>query len=486
MVNSAIKPSLIVAAIAIFCLFWVTAIYSFDPDYPWHLRNGQYILEQGIPELDPYSYSMPSFRYINHEWLTDISLYWLDSNFGQIIAGFIFAGIGLASLIFAIPKITVGYSALLLLSGLVVLPYFGIRPQILSWLFTSLLVNFLLIKRPWLTPVLFLIWANLHGSFVFGLIIVALFTLLSKQYFRNIIILILSSLLTLINPYGYRLWTDIWMQLSDYSYRFTIVEWMPILYRYDLAFIILVALSLLLIYKYRPSFKLFPLFLFSMLLFMSLNSQRYVPLWVVVTLPTIVQALQRLTKNLTDIPFALSRFNQVYKIITGVIIGLVLFQTGNFLWQQSRLTEDQYYPVQALQYLKQNPSSLNLFNPYQWGGYLIYELPERRVFIDGRMLSWRRQQSPTNESAYAYEEYLDFISGKTDTNEFTDKYQIDQILWFAPLENNQTASFGINSTNKNRFNDQLIENGWTVVYQDRLAVVYEKPVSAFIGRANIP
>ena len=198
MVNSPVKPSLIVAVIAIFCMFWVTAIYSFDPDYPWHLRNGQYILENGIPELDPYSYSMPSFQYINHEWFTDVSLYRLHSSFGQIVTGFIFAAIGLASLLLAIPQLTSGYTALLLLSGLVVLPYFGIRPQVLSWLFTSLLVNYLLIKRPWLTPVLFLIWANLHGSFIFGLIILALFTLLSKQYLRNITLLVISSLVTLI------------------------------------------------------------------------------------------------------------------------------------------------------------------------------------------------------------------------------------------------------------------------------------------------
>jgi len=41
-------------------------------------------------------------------------------------------------------------------------------------------------------------------------------------------------------------------------------------------------------------------------------------------------------------------------------------------------------PIGAVEYLTANPPPLNLFNSYNWGGYLIYALPDVPVFIDGR------------------------------------------------------------------------------------------------------
>jgi hypothetical protein len=45
------------------------------------------------------------------------------------------------------------------------------------------------------------------------------------------------------------------------------------------------------------------------------------------------------------------------------------------------------YPSGAVQFLKENRIPGNMFNPYYWGGYLIWALyPEYKVFIDGRAL----------------------------------------------------------------------------------------------------
>jgi hypothetical protein len=48
------------------------------------------------------------------------------------------------------------------------------------------------------------------------------------------------------------------------------------------------------------------------------------------------------------------------------------------------------YPAQAVVYLKTHGcNSGNLFNSYNYGGYLIWKLPGMPVYIDGRMPSWR-------------------------------------------------------------------------------------------------
>ena len=41
------------------------------------------------------------------------------------------------------------------------------------------------------------------------------------------------------------------------------------------------------------------------------------------------------------------------------------------------------YPVVAVAALRSTHG--NLLNEYDWGGYLIWRVPERRVFIDGRL-----------------------------------------------------------------------------------------------------
>ncbi len=48
---------------------------SMDPDFGWHLKTGQLILQRGIPYHDWYSYTMPNFSWIDHEWLTEVLLY---------------------------------------------------------------------------------------------------------------------------------------------------------------------------------------------------------------------------------------------------------------------------------------------------------------------------------------------------------------------------------------------------------------------------
>jgi hypothetical protein len=48
--------------------------------------------------------------------------------------------------------------------------------------------------------------------------------------------------------------------------------------------------------------------------------------------------------------------------------------------------------VVAVTYLKTHRCEGNLFNDFNYGGYLIWKLPEYQVYIDGRMQAWNNPQ----------------------------------------------------------------------------------------------
>ena len=53
-----------------------------DPDTYWHIKNGEWIVKNGIPNVDPFSYSHGNF--ISHEWLFDIISYIVFNYLGYI------------------------------------------------------------------------------------------------------------------------------------------------------------------------------------------------------------------------------------------------------------------------------------------------------------------------------------------------------------------------------------------------------------------
>src|SRR5512132_3330846 len=44
-----------------------------EPDFGWHLRAGLDLIAHGwmVPDTDPYSHTMPDWRWVEHAWLTD-------------------------------------------------------------------------------------------------------------------------------------------------------------------------------------------------------------------------------------------------------------------------------------------------------------------------------------------------------------------------------------------------------------------------------
>lgn len=107
-----------------------------------------------------------------------------------------------------------------------------------------------------------------------------------------------------------------------------------------------------------------------------------------------------------------------------------------------------------MQYIKEHQLLGNLFNEYNWGGYLVWQLPEKPVFIDGRMAVWKTP----NQDIFA--EYNKIANADVATGSILDKYDVGLALIYA---NRQSKSYFLGRAAQ-----------WKLLYQDDLAMVFQR------------
>jgi len=112
-----------------------------------------------------------------------------------------------------------------------------------------------------------------------------------------------------------------------------------------------------------------------------------------------------------------------------------------------------------------------VYSNYEWGGYLDWKFPQKKVFIDGRMASWR-QKSSNLESDYIFGENNSLLRLKIPLNRVFKKYQIDTVLlpqsWLSGGKNDTTSQI------ISRFVKELKKNEFIEVYNDDVAIVYSR------------
>jgi hypothetical protein len=132
--------------------------------------------------------------------------------------------------------------------------------------------------------------------------------------------------------------------------------------------------------------------------------------------------------------------------------------------------------------LRENPPKGNVFSDYGWGGYLIWNYPEKKVFIDGRMATWKWEANIPTESNYIMKDYVDFVSGRKDIDEDLKKFNVEVVLW--PVHPPVSSSFVVEAWIKNGIfkkevpffdpNRYFVEKGWEVIYKDNVSSIYRR------------
>lgn len=480
-------------------LSFIKSFLFLDPDFGWHLRMGEIISFSRIPKTDPFSYSMPSFSFVDHEWLTNLLIYQLNTHLGFIsLVIFYLIILFLCFVIIfrnkSVSKFRYFFFSLIVLAYGSIFPFFAVRPQVFSWLMLSILLAVLFNEKLhkkyfiWM-PLFVLFWSNFHGSFATSIVTIGIFVVikslrLRKFLLRETIILFLCLIVTLFNPYKSGLWGEVWMQISDSALRFRIIEWKPSLFEPIMPYLIYISLAYL-VFVFRKKIVLEKKVIFLFFLLQSLSSLRHIPLFIVASTPVYLEIANLLYKKIEKIKYAKQRFQKAGKIFFVISLIAVLIQVSFSIRSAYYLQEHKYYPMEAVFYLKNNLPDNNLFSVYSWGGYLIWKLPEKKLFIDGRMPSWRWNANIAEESNNAMEDYINILNGKTDYKIEFEKYNIDTVLWMKnetiqektkTLDDYFAKYLSIFGIKKNDFDlfEKLIEDGWKVAYEDDVSVIYQK------------
>jgi hypothetical protein len=415
--------------VGLWAAFTVIFERRLDPDFGWHVMAGRYILAHGVPAHDVFSYTAVHFPWVDHEWFSDVltaGVMWIGG-FGLVAA--VFAAVWTAALVVGArrvhwPVLAVGFAA--------VAADAVARPN--AWSALGLALVMLGAERGWRWRMigLFALWANLHGGFVVGLVALGFVAVRRREYW---LVLAGSALATLVNPYGWNVYVEIWRTLADPQLHGRVGEWAPLHIGPLSGFYVILVLFAVISRGWRRWEHALPAAVFVG----AMTSLRHFPIFVVSSLGLLTQGYERLV--------VLVRAQAGWRRYV-----LLVMATGLVLAPVVKIARDpgNDFPTAQVAALREQSCAGNVFNDFDFGGYMIWQLPGTRVYIDGRMPSWAdsegnyfvRWQRVLSDEAYARSEF--------------ERYDVTCALVYAK---------------RTRLIGQLEADGWQVSSQDAKAVL---------------
>ncbi len=413
-----------------------------DASIGWHIRNGEQMLRtHAVTRTDPFSVTMGGQTWYAWEWLYDVVIARIHQVVG--LNGVVFFSAVIIALTFSLTlrlclrrgaDLPVTALLLALSLGASMIHLFA-RPHVLSWLFTVICFQVLDSsengegrRRLWYLPALMLLWANVHGGFVVGFVLLGLYLLSDTILYyrcRNTeergslvarlralgIVAGLSLLASLINPYGYELHVHVYRYLSsrwlmNHIDEFLSPDFHGVAQQCFVA-ILLITIVVLAVSRTKPSLARMFVMLFAT--YSGLYASRSLPvsslLLTLIVAPLWTQALADARDN-SRLSLRLRSFLSRWRSMTArirdvelgfrghlwpmaaVLIGLLACmhhgKIGSQQWMNARF-DPGHLPVQATEVLVQRGVRDPIFSQDSWGGYLIYCLyPRNRVFVDDR------------------------------------------------------------------------------------------------------
>jgi len=464
-------------------VFFILTRTPQDADLWWHLRAGQEMWEQKTILLtDQFSHTRAGEPWTNAFWLSEIVFYLLYQ-VGGFFALSVFvslAGAGTFLLIYRrLPGNPFLNCAVILLAVVTAAPIWSPRPQIISFFLLAWLDKWLTEhesgkNRPlWILLPLFALWANLHGGWTWGFLLLLAFLSgaafqkmlkmpvlegVTERDWKNIKTMVLwtalGALAIGLNPNGLALWK---LPFHTLNVSLQIQEWLsPDFHRIDFHPLLWMLFLLLIAARFAPSrpdwIALFKVIGFAYLTFIS---QRNIAPFAIVAAPVLADWGNTISANLKK---SRSGGNSqtldrplpawVKTLINILILGsLSAFAILRAYWLSMPAMVNVAVPAGAVAWIKQNHPEPRLFNSYNWGGYLTWALPEYPVFIDGRADLYGDE---------FIDEWREIVNGSDKGLALLDQRGVNLIL----LEPNWPLL------------DILPLEGWDLLYRDEKSVLY--------------
>lgn len=412
---------LFLSAVLLAAAFPVTSAIH-DPDFWWHLRAGQLILERGgLLATDPFTYTVPTHAWTMHEWLTEVLFAWLYSwgGLGTIVVVLsVVTWLGIVCIVLRArydrpnPLVLGVGTVLAVIAGY---PIWGPRAQMIT--FAGAALTLLLAehhlrhggRRILLLLPMILVWSNLHSGFLAGLAFLAVIVAAEAMAHwlsigeraplsrvRNLALVLVGCLLvSAVNLNGPGIILYPFGTLGSVAQETLILEWhSPDFHDWSVRFFGAMFLSLVALIVANRRIRVRDAALVLATVVLSLQSVRNIALFVAAATPVWVNqadiALQHLRGSRRRTTAALPPLTirlVVWTVLCGAIV--LIYAAGRLLpaarTREFSLTYAEDFPVCAANWLAADPQPLRIFNQYGEGGYLAHRLSAQgdRVFIFG-------------------------------------------------------------------------------------------------------
>ena len=441
------SPSgLFIAAVLVIMALPVTRTIQ-DPDFWWHLRAGQLILQHGgLLGNDPFTYTVATHHWTMHEWLNEV-LFAVEFAIGGLgLIVLVLSAVTWLGLFAIMQKARLrnpgrGVLGLGMLIAMVAgFPIWGPRVQMITFAFSALtlfLVERYIVrggKAMWVLVPLFVLWSNLHGEFVIGLGFMALILVAEvvggrlhmpdpaqrSRLLPLLYLLIACTAVSMINLNGPTILFYAAGTQASSAQQSLIEEWFsPSFHDWEVLVYGAMMLSLAMLIVFNRRIRARDVALVLVTTALSLQSARHIELFVAASTPVFIDqlalatprmraALGRLRRGPTRAPARtrvqpplLFRLTACAMLMVGLGGVYIAWLVPKMQLQPYSLAYAEEFPVCAAQWLAEAPAPLRIFNQYGEGGYLSYELSSHgdKVFIFGDAALMGDQMLETYASA---------------------------------------------------------------------------------------
>lgn len=440
----------------------ISFIYFFIPindcDFFWHLKTGELIWQnKSLPLEDPFSYTSRGLVNIREHmvltsyWISQV-IFYLSYLFGGIsgIVVLRFVIIGLLVYVMIVRRegdllIYLGLLLIFLVTNLHLYPVE--RPQVFSFIcFGALLYLLEKVKADsspgwssyFFVPLLMLLWANMHGGFILGQATILLYIVLEgikfthgslnpikKESYKLLVMAGLAGIaISLVNPNTYHVLPGMLSMSSQLTAGITEYQssYQRFLYSANYAYIFFWLVMFLtavgLIFNVRR-IDITEMALLTGTGYFAFTQIRYIAVFLIAALPVASRYLSNM-KPLRTI--------RGLVIFAALLAGALAIrdEEPNFSLASDQFISD-YFPSSAAEFILSNDLKGNMFNFYGWGGYLIWRFgPERKVFIDGRIINeevYKQFESINNQA------YMESFAGISYWESLLDAYGVKYIVY---------------------------------------------------------
>lgn len=453
-----------------------------------HLAYGRLIWETGaLPTTEPLLPLAANVPFVDTAWLSQLAGYTVGRSGGvaglQVLFGGLLTLISAAWLALArrrVRDMRWVVAGLLIYLWLDWFHLYVIRPQLAGTACYVLLLWGLTARRAsgwdWIgVPVLFALWANLHGSFLVGLALMGIFlagrsvdilrrtrTLRAVGHDRRVrrlmLWLALAAAGAAINPYGPALYAEV-LNVARSPNLADLTEWQPLELQSRLGrSVATVAVGLLVLSCVTPRrVQSWEGLLLVGLALGGLSSARLLTWWSPVAAYLLVLHARATWRKFRRKRYGASA--EARRLVwAGVVCVAVISALGASPLGRSPAagksevsnSVSSFTPVSATEFLSARPPAGLVFNTYEWGDYLLWEGPPGlQVFLNSHA-----HLIPPD----VWRDYLRILRQEAGWRELLDRYDVNTVV--------------VDPLNRGALIASLrADPAWRVDYEDRVAVV---------------